>query len=229
MSFELYLFVFLTSMFLQIIVFVLIMYALHTPQELANLFVYFKAGIFSLFSDNYQADFIVNEKKYTAAAGAMFKSVRVIVWPHIWKLNSSFLISFCAWLSCPLLLAFFNSRAARLTKPTFLRGARFATLKEVRKGVQKSGGASFGIGAEVHMATGWEQQHTLGIGRSGSGKTTLVLQQINDLRKVGAKAVIYDPKADYFSRFYDPSKGDILFNPLDVWHVRWTPLSRHVL
>jgi type IV secretory pathway TraG/TraD family ATPase VirD4 len=224
MSFELYLFVCLATMVTQILVFSFLIWLLHTPTELTNLWAYFKSGSISLFSKKTTGNFVVNGRKYDAESGLMFKSIRPVVRPYFWKIESSGLLSFLSWFSAPLLLAFFNKRASRLTQPTFLRGAKFVTVKKVKNGVKENGGASFGIGQDVFMAKGWEQQHQLGIGRSGSGKTTLVLQQINDLRKQGAKAVIYDPKADYFSRFYDPSKGDILFNPLDTRHIGWSPL-----
>ena len=182
MGMEMYLFVGLMALLAQIILFGFLLWLVHTPQELANLWVYVKSGTIDMAYPKYVGDFVVNDRKYTAPAGAMFKSVRALVWPKIWKFESAVLMSFLAWLLAPSLIALFQRRASRLTRPTYIRGARFTTVSEVKRAIKKAGGGTIGIGKDVCLATAWEPEHIFGIGRSGSGKTTLVLQQIDALR-----------------------------------------------
>jgi hypothetical protein len=80
----------------------------------------------------------------------------------------------------------------------------------------------FKIG-KIALPEGFEVQHTLMVGAPGSGKSQVLLPIIEQIRKRGDVAVIYDP-ADLMKKFYDPSK-DTIFNPLDKRSVIWDPLS----
>ena len=56
--------------------------------------------------------------------------------------------------------------------------------------------------------------HMLMLGAPGTGKTAVLVEMINDLDTLGKKVVIYDPKGDYVSKFYDESK-DVIVNSFD--------------
>lgn len=70
-----------------------------------------------------------------------------------------------------------------------------------------------------------EKTHTLITGAVGTGKTVLMTNLINQVRKKKQKAIIYDYMGVYTERFYDPSKGDILFNPLDKRTPNWSLIN----
>lgn len=76
---------------------------------------------------------------------------------------------------------------------------------------------------KVAMPEGFEVQHTLMVGAPGSGKSQVLLPILEQIRKRGDVAVIYDP-ADLMQKFYDPAL-DTIFNPLDQRSVVWDPLS----
>ena len=76
-----------------------------------------------------------------------------------------------------------------------------------------------GIG-EVKMPVSAEPKHMFVIGRPGTGKTVAMRGVIADVRERKNKAVIYDFKGDYLSKFFDPTT-DIIFNPLDSRCVGW--------
>lgn len=67
-----------------------------------------------------------------------------------------------------------------------------------------------------------EKTHTLVTGAVGTGKTVLISNLIKQVRGKGQKAIIYDYMGVYTERFYDPSRGDILFNPLDSRTPNWS-------
>jgi len=70
--------------------------------------------------------------------------------------------------------------------------------------------------ANIPYPLALETKHTLITGTTGTGKTVLLSDMINQIRKSKTgKAIIYDKMGVYTKRFYDPSKGDILLNPLD--------------
>lgn len=225
MAIEMYIYVGILVAFAQIVFFVFLCWLLYNPDDLAYLWTYVKAGLWGLISPNHLMDFLLNGQRYSGYAVDIFEAVGTIVRPELWRMKSAAVLSCVTWVVWPIAIAFFQKRSDRLTQPTFLRGARFTTTHAIRKATKKAGGGSIGIGQDAVMATAWETQHIFGIGRSGSGKTTLVLQMINDLRKRNAKAIIYDPKGDYLSRFFDPSRGDFLFNPLDQRHMGWSVMQ----
>jgi type IV secretory pathway TraG/TraD family ATPase VirD4 len=70
-------------------------------------------------------------------------------------------------------------------------------------------------------------QHVLILGSPGSGKTVLLSSILSQLLERQAKVLVYDVKGYYIERFYDPHRGDIIFNPLDARSVGWT-LTRSV-
>lgn len=69
-----------------------------------------------------------------------------------------------------------------------------------------------------------EKTHTLITGASGTGKTVAISDLIDQVRKKGQKAIIYDKMGVYVERFYDPKK-DILLNPLDIRSANWNLLK----
>ncbi len=69
-----------------------------------------------------------------------------------------------------------------------------------------------------------EKTHTLITGASGTGKTVSISDLIDQVRKKGQKAIIYDKMGVYVERFYDPKK-DILLNPLDIRSANWNLLK----
>lgn len=59
-----------------------------------------------------------------------------------------------------------------------------------------------------------DHSNLLMLGAPGTGKTALLMNLVNDLDKLGKKAIIYDYNGEYVSKFYDPSK-DTIINILD--------------
>ena len=41
----------------------------------------------------------------------------------------------------------------------------------------------------------------------------------------GDRAVFADPDGGYLSRFYDPSRGDVILNPFDARSAKWEPFK----
>jgi GTPase SAR1 family protein len=68
-----------------------------------------------------------------------------------------------------------------------------------------------------------ESQHIQVIGDTGAGKTTIVLQVLRQIRARGDSAIICDPALEFTRRFYEPSRGDVILNPLDKRWPYWGP------
>jgi len=61
------------------------------------------------------------------------------------------------------------------------------------------------------------------MGDTGTGKSALIRQLLVAVEKRGESVVIYDPALEYTPQFFDPSRGDLILNPLDQRMPYWTP------
>lgn len=117
---------------------------------------------------------------------------------------------------------FFRRKAKEHTKDDYKRGAKILSPAELNKQTKKER-RHFEFG-EAKMPVSAEIKHTFVIGRTGAGKTLLTNNIVDGIRKRGNRAIIYDYKGDYVSRFYNP-ETDLLFNPLDSRSVNWDIFS----
>ena len=70
-----------------------------------------------------------------------------------------------------------------------------------------------------------ETKHFLALGATGAGKSTAIRQLLGDAARRRDRAIIADPDGGYLARFYNPSRGDIILNPLDARSARWSPIE----
>ena len=68
-----------------------------------------------------------------------------------------------------------------------------------------------------------EAQHMQIIGDTGAGKSALMFQVLRQVRSRGDSVIVYDPAREFVKRFYDPSRGDVILNPLDARSPYWGP------
>jgi type IV secretory pathway TraG/TraD family ATPase VirD4 len=68
-----------------------------------------------------------------------------------------------------------------------------------------------------------EGQHIELMGDTGAGKTRLIMQLLLQIQERGHSAIVYDPACEFVQRFYEPSRGDIIFNPFDARCPYWGP------
>jgi Type IV secretion-system coupling protein DNA-binding domain len=61
------------------------------------------------------------------------------------------------------------------------------------------------------------------MGDSGTGKSALLRQVLMQIAERGETAIVYDPALEYTPQFYQPSRGDLILNPLDARCPFWSP------
>ena len=61
------------------------------------------------------------------------------------------------------------------------------------------------------------------IGDTGAGKSAMLFQVLRQVRGREDSAIVYDPAREFVKRFYDPSRGDVILNPLDKRCPYWGP------
>ena len=195
---------------------------IYRTQDTAMVLSYAKALVFSKISPSSTIDIswygAIHSDGATHATIVLGQQVHAKLVANAW---TAVKYSFAGWLVFPYMLRRLIRSADSLIKPRYISGARYATIKEIRRNVKRAGGGSIGIGPDLMMAHNIENEHFFAIGRTSSGKTSLAKQLIADLRKRDAKAVIHDPQGGILSSFYDDKK-DIIFNPADKRHCGWS-------
>jgi type IV secretory pathway TraG/TraD family ATPase VirD4 len=129
--------------------------------------------------------------------------------------------SFLAYLFYPLTLYFSRKRAKQQAEKAHLRGSRLIDPKRYQKlSRRRKDPLDLPMGS-VRLPLEAETSHLALIGKSGCGKTNTVNQVITRLRERGERAVIYDSKGDFISKFFEPGR-DLIFNPLDRRSLQWS-------
>ncbi|MBO9375491.1 type IV secretion system DNA-binding domain-containing protein [Sphingomonas histidinilytica] len=116
---------------------------------------------------------------------------------------------------------YFTRTGKGLGSNQYLRGARFGTLRQVKRALlwQKKGVLTIG---GVTVPEAFEPEHILLCGAPGTGKTNLIIKMLDGIRKAGKRAIVYDTAGTFVEKFYRP-EVDSLLNPLDQRTARWSP------
>jgi type IV conjugative transfer system coupling protein TraD len=130
------------------------------------------------------------------------------------------------------LIYLFNFRGKKLAKEKFLRGAKIVSKKLLKKKIQKFNfeeslknlrlpcKSQYSI-AQIPFPRNVEFLHTIILGSTGTGKTNGILDLVDQIRRNGDRAIVYDKMGTFTSTYYDASK-DIILNPLDARSKSWS-------
>jgi type IV conjugative transfer system coupling protein TraD len=80
--------------------------------------------------------------------------------------------------------------------------------------------SSFNIGS-MPLVKDTETRHFLVTGSTGSGKTNLMHQLLPQIEAKKQPAMIIDQTGEMIARYYNPKRGDIIFNPFDDRGKAW--------
>lgn len=97
----------------------------------------------------------------------------------------------------------------------------FASFVSNRKKVKGAGNYSL---ANIPLYKEEENTHIAIIGTTGTGKTQILLDLMEQIKKKGDKAVVYDPKGEFIQYFYNNST-DFITNPYDERGIKWNILN----
>ncbi len=106
-----------------------------------------------------------------------------------------------------------------------LRGPQIVTVKEFNRwsGADGVGFATTNRGEMLRIPRSFESSHLMIIGDSGTGKSVLQRQLLMQIADRKETAIVYDPALEYTAQFYQPQRGDLILNPLDVRCPFWSP------
>ena len=110
----------------------------------------------------------------------------------------------------------------KISEQRVIRGSTSCSPKALavlvkKKGAGKTSNLSI---AGIPLPFAAETKHGLINGSVGSGKTVLMSELMDQVRRQGKKAIVYDKMGTYTARFYRPGKDTIL-NPFDKRSPLW--------
>ena len=127
-----------------------------------------------------------------------------------------------------VLLGIFAHRGRRLKQKRHVRGAKLVDRKRGVKLVAAHNRKRRGLFFEareiagVPYPAGAETMGTLVSGTVGGGKTQIFMGLIDQARRRGDRAIVYDKMGVFARAFYDPAR-DVVLNPLDARSPFWSP------
>ena len=100
-------------------------------------------------------------------------------------------------------------------------GNKVLTAKEVKRALHKLGKESDLKIGSLPLVKDMETRHFLVTGSTGSGKTNLIQGLLLQIEPKKQPAVIIDQTGEMIANYYNPSRGDIIFNPFDERGKAW--------
>ncbi|NBV06293.1 MAG: hypothetical protein EBS06_03535 [Proteobacteria bacterium] len=205
-------------------------------QNIKEISIYFLAKLFVVLGiENFQFTFSGRFGDiYHLKASAIVSNLNLVI------LKNNFLAAifygfWVGFLSATVLIIglifLFNFRGKKLAKEKFIRGGKIVSKRKLKKIIEKANLLELGNFfrksyqiAKIPFPKDAEFLHTIILGSTGTGKTSAILDLIDQIRKNGDRAIIYDKMGSYTATYYDPKK-DIILNPLDARSKSWSFFS----
>ena len=128
-------------------------------------------------------------------------------------------IIFC--LSLVLIFTIWSKYGAGAKAKKHIGGSVIKTAKEVMLYLRSNKKASSFIIGDMPLVQDAETRHILVTGMTGSGKTNMINSLLPQVRAKKQPALVIDQTGEMISRYYNPDRGDIIFNPLDTRAHSW--------
>lgn len=129
----------------------------------------------------------------------------------------SFVVSLLSYMGMSRWL---KSRGKKHTDDVAIRGDRFVTKEAMCDLLVKRKTNSDLLLAGMPLVKNKETAHFLFHGTTGTGKSNAIKELLDQIRKRGDRAIIYDKSCNYLEEYYRP-QHDVLLNPLDQRGESW--------
>jgi type IV conjugative transfer system coupling protein TraD len=215
--------IFIALFVFQVLTFVFIIWLLSDPYSFKTTAHWVFAKFVSWISPGVKMRFLNSDGTTTLATAYSIvntASVKSFAVSNLLKTSYVAVFSFAVYLLYPLVLLLFKRRAKHQSDKSYVRGGNLISTKEYERLLKKRGESRDLPVGSVCMPKSAETKHTFIVGRPGVGKTVMLCHILERLKKRGEKAIVYDFKGEYLSKFYEPGK-DFIFNPLDKRSLGW--------
>lgn len=164
-----------------------------------------------LYAKNIRAHTILAHNRFKAEAGKV-RNLAI----------SSLLITMVITAgSLTLIFIIWSIFGRRAKKTILLNGGVILNAKEVAKILTSKKLASHIKIGDMPLVKDSETKHILITGATGTGKTNLFNIILPQVRSKNQPALIIDQTGEMIERYYDPTRGDVIFNPFDARSHVW--------
>jgi len=115
-----------------------------------------------------------------------------------------------------------KKRGESQTEDTLLKGDTISSKETVAVLIKKQNMASDLVLGGLPLIKNKETSHILFHGTIGSGKSNGIKELLEQIRRRGDRAIIYDKSCNFLEEFYRPNH-DVILNPMDTrgesWHL----------
>ena len=143
-----------------------------------------------------------------------------IPWDYWVRLSFCFILASPLWMLLPKLRRKIEQRGAKETTEKHLRGMQLIDIHALKEQLRQEEPGLLPFG-ELLLPRKYESEHLFIGGKPRVGKSVCLKQQLEAVRKIGARAVVYDFKGEYVEVFYRPGI-DYILNPLDKRGAVWS-------
>jgi type IV conjugative transfer system coupling protein TraD len=164
-----------------------------------------------LFAKNVRAEYVMNHPKFKTAYQLFMNASGYALIVFGVATASISAVIFLIWMK-------FGKNAS---DSKLLSGDRVLSGVEVTRYLRNNNKASSINIDGMALIKDQETRHILVTGMTGSGKTNLINKILPQVRKHNQSALVVDQTGEMLSRYYDPERGDIIFNPLDERSKIW--------
>ena len=102
-----------------------------------------------------------------------------------------------------------------------IKGGKIYNSLEAGKILYSTNRASDLMVGKMPLIKDSETKHFLVTGSTGSGKTNLIHNILSQVKAKNQPAIILDQTGEMIAKYYDASRGDIIFNPFDLRSKNW--------
>lgn len=119
------------------------------------------------------------------------------------------------------IFALWSSFGRNVQSDQKIKGREVLTAKQVYKKLKKLNKLSKIKVGDLPLVKDSETRHILVAGSTGSGKTNLLHTILAQVEEQKQPAIVIDQTGEMISKYYNPERGDIIFNPLDSRSKTW--------
>jgi type IV conjugative transfer system coupling protein TraD len=177
-----------------------------------------------LLNNNASTDFIKpNGNKVRAKYADILESPLVKREMHLISLKilrAAFAGLVAVLLACFGISRWLKKRGQTQTENILIKGDSISSTDATKALLIRKGLASDLILGGLPMVKGKETSHILFHGTIGSGKSNAMKELLDQIRRRGDRAIIYDKGCNFLEEFYIPNH-DVLLNPMDTRGESW--------
>lgn len=177
-------------------------------EYITNIDAYNKSG---LYKRNIDPELILNSYQFSKNYYQLVSFIKTRLLLGLGLMVGIFVAIFLLWTKF--------GKSVSLEKQ--ISGSTIKSAAEITKYLKKAKKSSKFMVGKMHLVQNSETRHIIAIGAPGSGKTNLFNTLIPQIRKFNQPALVVDQTGEMIARFYDLTRGDIIFNPLDERSHVW--------